>query len=573
MDWKKYLMRVFRNENIQVFLLFLAGMAIMTVIARMADSFMLPQVSVGKAEEMRLQYPMEIEGRIQAKGKQALYCRENLRVAQVLVQKGDIVKKGDVLFTIDIEDLQDQIQQAEQEMLKYDLQIEDLECTYQKQAAQQAQNYSRAKEDYQDAQKSAGAAVEAAYQEMEKARAELAQHEAAKPESGEGSQSAEGESDGGSQSAGGESDGGSQSAELEGVSECEYTLKIGARERVSRVRKQEENVSAKLEINGADAAAGSEAREEGQSEIGMRAKVGGGSQSENIMEAESGRSSQAAEEISPIEAWSQKREELAQQYAEKQKCYQEALAAKEEAIKSASRQMEDCSESISRDNAIELLQLEKEKLSLSIKGLEELKQADGKICAEADGEIAECALSVGAMTTSEPSLLFEDFSQPLQFEGRITQPDMLPMEEGTECSLQIEGEPASLEGIQITKVTEETEEGAETRTYCVIAEIGTDTVHQTGAATLSFTRESPRYQNCVPLSALYRESTGNYILGVKEDVTILGIQDVAERIPVTPIEENGQYVAVKESLSAYSAIVTNASKTIKEGDRVRIIEE
>ena len=178
MDWKKYLMGVFRNENMQVFLLFLAGMAIMTVIARMADSFMLPQVSVGKAEEMRLQYPMEIEGRIQAKGKQALYCRENLRVAQVLVQKGDTVKKGDVLFAIDIEDLQDQIQQAEQELLKYDLQIEDLERTYQKQAAQQAQSYSRAKEDYQDAQKSAGAAVEAAYQEMEKARAELAQGQA-----------------------------------------------------------------------------------------------------------------------------------------------------------------------------------------------------------------------------------------------------------------------------------------------------------------------------------------------------------------------------------------------------------
>ncbi len=134
MDGKKYLACMFRNENMHVFLLFLAGMAIMTVIARMADSF-----------------------------------RENLRVAQVLVRKGDAVKKGDVLFTINIEDLQEQIQQAEQEMLKYDLQIEDLERAYQKQAAQQAQSYGRAKEDYQDAQKSAGAAVENAFQEMEMA--------------------------------------------------------------------------------------------------------------------------------------------------------------------------------------------------------------------------------------------------------------------------------------------------------------------------------------------------------------------------------------------------------------------
>ena len=99
MDWKKYLARMSQNENVHVLLLFLAGMAVLTVLARVADSFMVPQVSVGKAVEMRLQYPMEIEGRIRAKGEQAMYCRENLRVAQVLVQKGDSVKKGDVLFT------------------------------------------------------------------------------------------------------------------------------------------------------------------------------------------------------------------------------------------------------------------------------------------------------------------------------------------------------------------------------------------------------------------------------------------------------------------------------------------
>ncbi len=546
MDGKKYLACMFRNENMHVFLLFLAGMAIMTVIARMADSFMLPQVSVGKAEEMRLQYPMEIEGRIQAKGKQALYCRENLRVAQVLVRKGDAVKKGDVLFTINIEDLQEQIQQAEQEMLKYDLQIEDLERAYQKQAAQQAQSYGRAKEDYQDAQKSAGAAVENAFQEMEMARAELARHEAARPESGGGSQAVEGEGSGGSQAAELEGSGGSQAVELEGVSE--NILEFGGREGISNV--PIENV---MEASGT-----------GTKELEKSDGTG-----EDQNEGENKKS----ELISSIEAWSQKREELAQQYAEKQKLYQEAAAAKEEAVKTASRQLEDCSESVSQDNAIELLQLEKEKLSRSIIGLEELKQADGKICAEADGEIAECALSVGAMTTSEPALLLEDFSQPLQFEGMLTQPEGAPIEEGTECTLQIEGEPGFIEGIQITKVIEETEEGAEGRSYSVIAEISTDSVHPTGAATLSFTRESQRYQNCVPLSALYRESTGNYILGVKEDVTILGVQDVAERIPVTPIEENGQYVAVQEALSAYSAIVTNASKTIKEGDRVRIIQE
>ncbi len=574
MDWKKYLARMSQNENVHVLLLFLAGMAVLTVLARVADSFMVPQVSVGKAVEMRLQYPMEIEGRIRAKGEQAMYCRENLRVAQVLVQKGDSVKKGDVLFTLDKEDLQGQIKEAEQEIRKYELQIEDAKQAYQKQAAQQSRAYERAKEDYQDAQKAAKAAQEEAYLEMEQAREALEQHDGAKPEEAQGQYHS---SDGDAKPDGrGKAEGTGNLEPEEGkIAEEEAAIVPGGgkAEDASQTYPRGDKERAK-EAGENDAGEGR--KEEGKKEaeemdIGPNADK---NEEEKIGEGNGEGASELdipVDKESAFSIWLQKREELAQQYADKQKQYQDAAASTAEAVKTAARQVEDCMDGVSKDNAETLLQLEKEKLSSSLQGLKELEQADGKVYAEQDGRILECFLSTGGRTSAEPALVFEDLSQPLQFEGTVSWQPGLSIEEGLECSLQAKGEPVPVEGLKITKVTEEAMEGPESRAYCVIAEIGTGRVSQTGEATLSVTRESQRYPNCVPVSALYSGSAGDYIIGIQEDITILGVQAVAEIIPVTPMEENGEYVAVKESLAAYEAIAIHASKSIKEGDRVRIV--
>ncbi len=620
MDWKKYLARMSQNENVHVLLLFLAGMAVLTVLARVADSFMVPQVSVGKAVEMRLQYPMEIEGRIRAKGEQAMYCRENLRVAQVLVQKGDSVKKGDVLFTLDKEDLQGQIKEAEQEIRKYELQIEDAKQAYQKQAAQQSRAYERAKEDYQDAQKAAKAAQEEAYLEMEQAREALEQHDGAKPEEAQGQYHS---SDGDAKPDGrGKAEGTGNLEPEEGkIAEEEAAIVPGGgkAEDASQTYPRGDKERAK-EAGENDAGEGRKEERAGEEEVNLqgnkekgkdagevnprgdkeRAKEAGendageGRKEEGKKEAEEmdigpnadkneeekigeGNGEGASELDIPVDKesafsiWLQKREELAQQYADKQKQYQDAAASTAEAVKTAARQVEDCMDGVSKDNAETLLQLEKEKLSSSLQGLKELEQADGKVYAEQDGRILECFLSTGGRTSAEPALVFEDLSQPLQFEGTVSWQPGLSIEEGLECSLQAKGEPVPVEGLKITKVTEEAMEGPESRAYCVIAEIGTGRVSQTGEATLSVTRESQRYPNCVPVSALYSGSAGDYIIGIQEDITILGVQAVAEIIPVTPMEENGEYVAVKESLAAYEAIAIHASKSIKEGDRVRIV--
>ena len=103
----------------------------MTGAARAADNFLIPRVSVSSPAEKKLEYHVQIQGQIQAEKEAAVYCRENLRVAQVPVREGEQVQKGELL-AVDLDSLSLRIRELEQEIQKMNLQIEDLQTAYQK---------------------------------------------------------------------------------------------------------------------------------------------------------------------------------------------------------------------------------------------------------------------------------------------------------------------------------------------------------------------------------------------------------------------------------------------------------
>lgn len=487
---------IVRKKQTNAILLFFAVMAGLTVLSRIADSFMIPQVAVSPSEEMELKYPVEIEGRVGTEGERAVYCRENLRIGNVFVEKNDIVEKGDLIFSVDMEDLASKIKQLEQEIRKCDLQIADLENAYQEQVNLQNQSLSRAKEDYSAALNMTEKEVDTAYIEMENAKSELEQHESLKPEEGN--------------SENGKADGKSVARRSDGL----------------------------------------ESKEQAEGEKG------------EIEETD------VSEEKSTLEEWTQKREELEQKYYEKQKLYESAVASRDESLKAAARQIEDAGMGVNKNNSAVLQQLEKESLEDSLQQLNDLREENGNVYSEFEGRILECSISTGSITTLEPVIILEDFSQPFQFEGFIGEKANPFVEEGTECTLEMMQGDVSLDGVKISEVAE-----GEDGMYRVTAKVDSDSIDQTGSAVLSFTESSKRYPKCVPLSALYSGNSGYYVIEIKEDETVLGAQLIAEYVPVALIENNDEYAAVEGEISEYSKIVVRASKTIKEGDRVRIMEE
>lgn len=151
-------------------LTFAVGMVALTVLAGVADSFMLPVVTVTGFEPMTLEYPVKIAGRIESEGTEAMYAKENLRVEKVEVQEGDLVNKGDVIFTYDMGFLDEKIRDSKKELKKMTLQYESAKNNEQLALDRKNQSIGRAGKDYQDAMNAAGFAENAAYQDMEAAR-------------------------------------------------------------------------------------------------------------------------------------------------------------------------------------------------------------------------------------------------------------------------------------------------------------------------------------------------------------------------------------------------------------------
>ena len=475
---------IIKFQNCRVVLMFFIGMAAMSLLSRAADSFLVPQVTTASPESMKLEYPTEIEGRISATESRAIYCIENLRVAHVEIKPNDMVKEGDLLFSIDKTDLEEKIQQAEQESQKLSIQINDLEQTRQAQASQHIMALRRAKEDYQDISNSSNAAVDAACRELEQAKDALSLHDSQKPQE-----------------------------------------------------------SITLEDTGTDAPEQGAPETSGASTAPM------------------------AEEENPLNAWLQKREELAQACLEKEKQYEEAVAASKESLKTAARQLEDASLPEAADSSSSLLQLDQSNAARTLQELKALSKAGGNVYSKYNGQVLSCNISIGSATSGEPAVLLADFSQPLQFEGILEGSGEFPIEEGATGTLTAAGHASVLEGVAVTGISQEPD-----GTCQVTAALDAYGDITPGAAILDVTKKSQRYPCCIPLSALYSGEHGDFAIKVTEKPTILGLQATAEYVPITILEKNSAYAAVEGNLSSSDRIITNASKTIKEGERIRITE-
>lgn len=483
-----------KYKNVRALSLFLAGMALMTMASRAADHFLIPRVSVVFPEERKLEYHAEIPGQVEAEKEQAVYCRENLRAAYVPVREGDLVQKGDMLFAVDLDSLNLQIQELEEEIRKLNLQIEDQELAYEQQEEQQNREYQRAKEDYHAAVTRTQSQVNQAKLELEQAKEALLAHENAKPEE-------------------------------------------------SGQRKEREKTSGQTEENPAETEKNQTAQKEQPEKWNQRW--------EEELWAE----------------WNQKQEELSQQYQEKKKAYEEFSAAGEEAVRTAERQLEDAGEKKVQDHSADLLKIEKQKLEDSLENYRELSREEGKIYAETDGQVKTLTISAGSVTGSEPIMILEDFSQPFRFEGNVEEAADLCITEGMEGVLTMDKGRTEIKGVRISFAV--TEEG-----NCRVTAL-LDSVWPDGSkdAFLSVAKESQWYETTVPLSALHQGEKENYVIRIQEKETILGIGYAAEYVPVTVLEKNAEYAAVEGGLSKEDRIAADSDRSIREGERIRIVKE
>lgn len=133
------------------FFIFLALMWLCTIISKSIYASKLPVVTTVVTEQKYVEHIVEVEGIVVAGEKNPVTALSGLRIDKVMVQAGDRVEEGDVLFTIDMEDLKAIMEEKQTQIAKLQLQIDTIlkneELARQKKALEE----ERARADY-DAQ-------------------------------------------------------------------------------------------------------------------------------------------------------------------------------------------------------------------------------------------------------------------------------------------------------------------------------------------------------------------------------------------------------------------------------------
>lgn len=130
------------------FVVFLGLMLICTVVSKSIYAYQLPMVSTCSPESKYVEHTVKADGIVVAGGEKPVTYLSGLRIASMPVHVGDRVEEGDVLFSIDLDDLEKLIEEKQNEISKVSLQINTI---LENQAiAQQKKELelARAREDY-----------------------------------------------------------------------------------------------------------------------------------------------------------------------------------------------------------------------------------------------------------------------------------------------------------------------------------------------------------------------------------------------------------------------------------------
>ncbi len=137
-----------KKKIVAGFFIFLVFMWLCTVISKSIYASKLPIVSTESIEQKYVEHIVKVDGIVIAGEKSPVTAISGLRVEHLSVQVGDSVEEGDVLFTIDMEDLTDLIEKKEAAISKLQTQIDTVlqneELARQKKELEE----QRAREDY-----------------------------------------------------------------------------------------------------------------------------------------------------------------------------------------------------------------------------------------------------------------------------------------------------------------------------------------------------------------------------------------------------------------------------------------
>lgn len=533
-----------RRKTAAGFVLFLALMWVCTLVSKTIYTSKLPQVQAAEAEKKRIEHIVESDGIIKQGSDRAIHTLAGLRVEQISVRAGDEVEKGEVLFTLDKEDLAEIIEQKELEAARLEYQISDLQKNRQLETEEKNRQRARAGEDYETAEEAARRGVSRADETLQDADQKLNRHleDGVSVTSEEERERAAREYD----------------AWVRQAEELENTVsgnRVSVAEKEKRLAELQESGSGE-EIE--------KAREELKAarEKLLSSQEAYEKYQENPMQKPDFTSEDAAKK-----AWETEKESLEDGVKSAGYGKEDAMTAGAAGVRDAQRNKEDAQAASRADSTLEIYRMELQNLQKEIEKYRGIYRADGQVVSEVDGTVTKINLTAGERTTDGAAVVCADKEIPYQFETVLSKEQKKYVNQGDTVTLKTSQEEEELE------VDYMEEDGGGSYRAVVYLPQGKGELGMSG--TMRRSAASDSYNCCIPVEALHSENGGNryfvYMVGEREG--ILGKEYYAQLRYVEVLDQNERYAALADGmLSGGERVITGCDKEITNGAAVRYEE-
>lgn len=523
---------------------FLVVMALLTVLSRAAANIITPRVTCTAPQKTALKYKVTATGTVKEKQQQAVNTVPGIRVKKVLVSEGDHVSEQDVLFEVDMEDLEEKILLKNRELEKLKLSLKDSREKSRPEQQNKNTEQSRAEEDYSRTKESLDAKVQQAYEALAEAQNRLEEFDS--QSSGEQENLPDSVEEALIQAS-------DEKHQLLEQAEADADQKKALLEQAKTEQKPQEILAA-LEKDAEEA------------ENAIQSARDACTSADEALETW-----QASQEALENQSAGEQRQVLADACTQAENAYEDALRLREEGLADAQRKMEDTRKPTVPDSTPKTTEMEMKTLQTELDKYTALQKAGGQILSPAEGIVRKVHVEAGSATGEGSSITLADLSSGYRYTASIPKEQAEIITDGDAVTLKSADGKKTAEGLTIQSITENKENPDLTD---ITADIEKGEFDADESAVLYAEMNSAVYPCVVPLEALRMEDNQYFVLTVQETENILGNELTAVRINVEVLEKNNTMAALKaDGLDADSQIILSSQKTVKAGDRIRPEEE
>lgn len=533
---------------------FLILMFLLTILSRAADSLTIAKVTASAATGGVISHNIEVDGNITPNKDIAISTSANIKIASVEATEGKTVKKGDLLIQLDTADLKKKLLKAQKELQVAKATASDKKANEAIAADTKSKSLQRTYEDYNQTVADANDSVSKAKSDMNEAWNAYDTYKNSNSNSGETDTTV--------------SDSLEKTVEEKQLA---YDKAVANLDGVEKVIEEE--------IKKAESGNSTLTPEEIREKVNARPENVSLLQNANdqintakdaLTEAENALSAYNEQQNNSSSAsYDEQLKTLYDDYKAKEEAYNEAVKQRQSTIQSANRTLEDAKAPENVDTATALTENDDlEEKQLAVDELQKVMDVNGKITAPSDGLITKVNVTTGETTTEDTAIRISDQSAGYKFTATLDKASAKYLSKDDKVTLDL-GNGTTVEGLTVQSIDVSAEDK---NSYELTVSIPAKVKKLGSIATLKVEKASKKYDTCVPLGALHSDGDKYYVYVINEKDTILGTETAVDKVQVDILDKNNEQAAIEGSFSWGQQFVLTSSKTLRNGDRVRLVE-